>query len=69
MNLSSREEAHAQEARSRQTAMEAERHWWVKQLTAMRDGFRENARLNPHIAAGWELSANAIEFLITERTR
>ncbi len=38
MNLSRREEAHQptlQEARSRQTAMEAERHWWVTRLRAL----------------------------------
>ncbi len=45
MNLSRREEAHqptSQEARSRQTAMEAERHWWVSKLMAYLDNVKED---------------------------
>ncbi len=55
------------QARSRQTAMEAERHWWVTKLREAVDGI-DDAWVDaptPHLAD----LLDALESLIAERTR
>ncbi len=69
MNLSRREEAHqptTAEARSRQTAMEAERHWWVQRLTEIAARYHRRA-VSEGVGAGD--AAQDIDALIAERTR
>jgi len=58
-----------QERRSRETAMVAERHWWVSRLEIARDAFRINAELNPQSVGAWEGAANYLDVLIQERTK
>ena len=61
-----------QEARSRQTAMEAERHWWVSRLAALQH--RCESRGDTDTTQTWayeafRLVATEIDALIQERTR
>ncbi len=65
-----------QEARSRQTAMEAERHWWVQSLRTIRDSVARMVVIptNGNIyAAGRDAGMMAVvdklNALIDERTR
>ncbi len=65
-----------QEARSRQAAMEAERHWWVQNLSAIRYRFAKQVELPTNgviyvagLDAGKAAVLAEIEALIAERTR
>lgn len=59
--------------RSRQTAMEAERHFWVKRLTALAASWREEHVSNPWDTVDrrelYEACADEIHALIAERTK
>ncbi len=80
MNLSRREEAHQPsqaEARSRQTAMEAERHWHktkalelVERWRDVAGQFSQSDTVGAQTAAGWLYRcAGDLESLIAERGR
>ena len=54
-----------QEARSRQTAMEAERWFWSSRLQAFVDRWRKEAETEQRVS----FAADELERLIAERTR
>lgn len=60
-----------QETRSRQTAMEAERHWWTQRLEAIRRRVqhRANSLNNVDIIRELQATADQLQELIAERTR
>ncbi len=60
-----------QEARSRQTASEAERHWWAQQLRQLAANCRECHYEGVSVDAeeAFMNVAAAIEAIIAERTR
>ena len=59
-----------QEARSRQTAYLAERHWWTQKLEVLAEDYRQSADappLLPDIDPTLKLVASHIDALIAER--
>ena len=58
-----------QEARSRQTAMEAERHWWVSRLRQRIDELKPIASAHTYEGEWAQNEVESLEALIQERTR
>jgi hypothetical protein len=55
--------------RSRETAMEAERHWWVKKLREHIAGLEPMARTTTNIGHWTQIEIEALSALIAERSR
>lgn len=58
-----------QEVRTRQTAMETERHWWVSRLRQRIEELKPIARTSTNIGHWTQIEIESLEALIQERTR